>query len=195
MKRTRIHPVLGVEVLTHAGYIAHMAERHGVSYEEEQQSHWDDMARAEQEEHDHLRDNALAILQEAVREQNKWGRCDTRLTWEKHNRCWAVVVDGERIASPPNRKSAERYLDEHLRSIGRLIAKPTALVEIRSVDPGSLYGGTQRIEAHAKRADGTEGVIVWTHWHHPGSYLEPPEDEVEVWWEEPEQTATPEASR
>jgi hypothetical protein len=56
-------------------------------------------------------------------------------------------------------------------------------MDFRTVEPAGLgRHSTARIEAYAKRADGSEGVIHWTHEHYSGSYLEPPEDEVSVWW-------------
>lgn len=149
MRRTKIDPHTGVEVLTTAGYIAHEAQRKGVSYEQEQESFWADMAAAEAEEEQSLRDNALAILQNAVREENRWLR---------------EQDDGEQE-----------------------IPEPVEIIEFRSLDAGSIMSRhlTQRIEAYAKRPDGSEGVITWVHEHYSGSYLEPPETEVQVWWEDP----------
>jgi hypothetical protein len=143
MKRTRIDPDTGVEVLTFAGYIAHEAERKGHSLEQEMEEYNRDMASMYDEEMKSLRENALDILQRAVRDENEW-----------------LSQMGEEP-----------------------IAEPVEILEFRNVEPGGLGRHvTERIEAYVKRPDGTEGVICWTHEHYSGSYLEPPEDEVQIWW-------------
>lgn len=66
-----------------------------------------------------------------------------------------------------------------------LLLLPEEIIDFRSLSVPSAYASHQhtRVEAYAKREDGTEGVLCYTRDFWQGNRIEPPEEEVEIWWE------------
>jgi hypothetical protein len=63
------------------------------------------------------------------------------------------------------------------------LAMPVAVVEIREAHHhGTPTSANTRLQALARRRDGTEALIVYTHMHLAASRLQPAEDEHEVCW-------------
>ena len=64
----------------------------------------------------------------------------TGMRWDKHDRCWVVVIDGQATGSYPNKEAAERArIDEAKAAIkrgvmARYIDLPIASIEVGDAD-------------------------------------------------------------
>ena len=139
--------------------LAHDAERKGTTFEQEFSEFMDEMQRAEEEEYQRLKRDGLEIIQAAVKLEND-DRAE-QLAVERD--AGSEIEPGEFDPVP----------------------MPVEIVAYRSIDPAASLGpeNEERIEAVAKKPDGTEGVIVYRYWSYAGTRLEPPEHELEVYWE------------
>jgi hypothetical protein len=65
------------------------------------------------------------------------------------------------------------------------IEPPVRILEVLEADyKQSFRQSSQKIRARAERADGSEGVFSFSHRNYSGSFSEPPDWEVEAFWED-----------
>jgi len=112
-----------------------------------------------QDTEERLRDlaAALALLREAVEHENAWRAGELA----DRRRAGATIAPGEYDPLPA----------------------PVAVIEVREAQHSSTpTSSNTRLEALARRADGTEAPIVYTRMHLAATRLEAAEDEAEVCW-------------
>ena len=153
---TKIDPYTGVPVLTFPEFMGRMAEASGRTVEEEYEDLHAGIDREIRKEERDWEENALARMTEKVRAYNK------------------MIGSYNEGLPEEDREPA--------------VPEPVEVeVPFRSITITGGFGPFgERIEAYATRPDGTQGVLVHAYDYIPGTYVDPPEEEFEVWWEDPE---------
>lgn len=153
----RVDPITGVAVATRDDLILREAENRGVD-PAEVADEWAEQEQAMlQEDTDQFERERDKYLLDSLRQWNAW-----------------MADERKGFLDRGDDEAAKEY---------EPLPEPVEIIEYRDWNYNP-WSGSYRLEAKCERPDGTGGILIASYTHWPGNRLEPPEDDLEVWWDD-----------